>query len=698
MQVNLEKIAQELNLNILQVENCLKLIEEGNTVAFIARYRKEQTNNLNEDQIRIIYESYQYQEKLVKRKDEIKKLIQQRATLTAELISQIDAATKLVELEDIFSPYKEKRNTRASKAIAAGLDKLSQQILENQKINDLTSFYHSDYPTDDEVLQGASDIIAEMVADDTYNRNLIRSNFEKHALIKVKLKKNAQDEKLNYKLYYNYINKINQLKNYQILAINRAEKEGILSVNFDFKIEFLVKRILSRMIKTKHLHFQLIKLAIEDGLNRLLIPQIENEVWKNYLEQAFEASIDLFSTNLQQLLLKSPIKNKVIMALDPGIRTGCKLAIIDANNQVLYLDVLHLVNNKNLKQTLTKIIGLLDKYQVDIIAIGNGTASRETEQIIANLIKNNELNQKYLIVSEVGASIYSVSKLAQEEFPYLDATLRSAISIGRRVIDPLSELIKIDAKSIGVGQYQHDVPQKRLKERLDFVVETVVNRVGVNVNNASLVLLQHISGLNKKIAQAIIDYRESNGKITSRDEILKIKGIGTKTYQQAIGFLRIIDGKNILDAYSIHPENYSLVYKILNDLNLNLPLKEKLLVDINLLAEKYQKSEILIEDLINSLNNATRDYREDFDKPLLRSDILEFKDVKIGDVLQGTVTNITDFGVFVDIGLKNDALIHISNLKNNHMHPSEIVSLNSIVKVEISGIEEDRQKLQLRLL
>lgn len=702
----IKSIALKLKIKVEQVENTLKLLEEGNTVPFIARYRKELTQGLDEEQIREINEAYEYQVNLAKRKEDVKRLIETQGKLTAELIAEIDAATRLVEVDDIYAPYQQKRKTRASVAIKAGLLPITESLLEMPDefdFSQLENYISEDYPTIDAIKQGISDIIAEKVSDDTMLRGRMRKEIANYGIIQTKLKKNAVDEKFVYKLYYEHSEKIKDIAPHRIMAIDRGEKEKILTVSLSFDNQLIESVAFTKWASNKKSNtFLLIQTAILDGLNRLLYPSIEREIRNELSEKAHEKSIDVFSLNLEKLLLQAPIKNKWILGLDPAYRTGCKLAVINDVNKVEAISVIYPHQPVNKKvEAENEVLRLLKKYPVQIIAIGNGTASRESEQFIAELIRKHNLSIQYTIVSEAGASVYSASPLAKSEFPELSVEQRSAISIGRRVSDPLSELIKIDPKSIGVGQYQHDLPQKRLTQRLDFAVEKVVNKVGVDINLASITLLEHISGLSKKAAQSIVEYREENGKIKNRSEIKKIPKIGPKTYQQAIGFLRVQESEVKFDSTSIHPESYTVANDILNYLGISdfFNEKEKLKdLDIEQLAQAVNSDIYTVGDILKAFELGTRDYREEYDAPLLKSSVTTMEDLKEGEILEGVVRNVVDFGAFVDIGIKNDGLIHITKFNKRIKHPSQIVSVGDIVEVEVSKIDTEKEKVQLRYL
>lgn len=703
----IKNIALQLNIKETQITNTLNLLSEGNTVPFIARYRKEITGGLDEEIIRIIDETYQYQLNLSKRKEDVKRLIAVQDKLTDELRDAIDQCEKLIEVEDLYRPYQQKRKTRASKAINAGLKPLAEIILNNEIINDseIELYICDEYDTLENVMQGVKDIIAEIVSDDANIRARVRKEMYEYGVIETKIKKDADDPQKIYALYYDKQEKIKTIAPHRIMAINRGENEKILNVKILFNNEIVENIAFNKTIKYRHSNkINDIKEAILDGLTRLVYPSVEREVRNELTEIAHEKSIDIFSLNLEKLLLQPPLKNKMILGVDPAYRTGCKLAVIDEVSKLIDISVIYPHPPINKVSEAKKIIlDILKKYPIEIIAIGNGTASRETEKFIADVINENQLSVQFTIVSEAGASVYSASTLAKEEFPALSVEQRSAISIARRVIDPLSELIKIDPKSIGVGQYQHDLPEKRLTQRLDFTVEKAVNKVGVNINQASAKLLQNVSGLSASAANSIVKYREEKGKIQNRSEIKKIPKIGAKTYTQAIGFLRVLDSNNCLDATSIHPESYTLANQILAHFNINDIFNKdetKILKTANIheLAKHYNSDVYTIQDIINAIINGLRDYREQFDAPILKSSILTIQDLKLNDILQGVVRNVVDFGSFIDIGLKNDALIHISKFNKRIKHPSEIVSVGDIIEVEIIDIDLEKNKVSLKFI
>lgn len=707
------EIAVELNVKENQVESVLKLLEDGNTVPFIARYRKEMTGALDEEQIRSINEVYEYQVNLLKRKEDVIRLIDEKGMLTEELKNEILKCVKLVEVEDLYRPYKEKKKTKATEAIANGLEPFAKIIMSfplNIDLNEKAKEFITDKVlTEEEAIQGAKYIIAEWISDNASYRKYIRNNIFNFGTITSKLKKKAEDEGMIYKMYYDYSEKIKFAKPHRILAINRGEKEGILLVNIDINTEHIMNFLEKKNIKRQDSPCAIVvKEAIEDSYKRLIFPSIEREIRGDLKEEAEEGAIDIFGKNLEKLLLTPPMKDKIVLGFDPAFRTGCKLAVIDTTSKVINISKIYPHEPQNKWDEAKRIIKqLIDTFNVDIIACGNGTASRESEKLIAEVCKEyTKRKVEYIIVSEAGASVYSASKLAISEFPDLHVEERSAISIGRRLQDPLSELVKIDPKSIGVGQYQHDVNQKRLNESLDFVVEKSVNLVGVNVNTASPSILKYISGLTKTNIDKIVKYREEYGKIMTREELLKKKVLSAKAYEQSIGFMRVIDGKNFLDKTPIHPESYDATLKLLDSVNMSVKdigtNRLNILLD-NIDIEKYSKENnvdtFTLEDIIKCLKQPNRDFRDDFEKPLLKSDILDIKDLKVGMELQGTVRNVVDFGAFIDIGLHDDGLAHISKLTKEYIkHPLEVLNVGDIVTCYVDKIDLERQKVNLTLI
>ena len=707
------QIAIELNVKEKQVESVLKLLEEGNTVPFIARYRKEATGALDEEQIRSINEVYEYQVNLLKRKEDVIRLIDEKGMLTDSLKEEIMKCTKLVEVEDLYRPYKEKKKTKATEAIANGLEPLAKIIMsfpKNIDINDVASSYINEkVKSVEEALLGAKYIIAEWISDNASYRKYIRNNIFNFGTITSKLKKKAEDDGQVYKMYYDYKEKIKYAKEHRILAINRGEKEGILSVSVDVDTEHIMNFLEKKIIKNeKSPVVELVKEAIVDSYKRLIFPSIEREIRGELKEEAEEGAIEVFSKNLEKLLLTPPIKDKIVLGFDPAFRTGCKLAVIDKTSKVLSISKIYPHEPQNKWNEAKDIIKkLISKYNIDIIAVGNGTASRESEKLVSEVCTEyKDKKVEYIIVSEAGASVYSASKLAINEFPDLHVEERSAISIGRRLQDPLSELVKIDPKSIGVGQYQHDVNQKRLNESLDFVVEKSVNLVGVNINTASPSILKYVSGMTKTNIDKLLKYRDTNGKINSREELINNKVLTPKAYEQSIGFMRIIDGKNLLDKTPIHPESYDKALKLVSDIGMTLNDigTEEFNLKLNgLNLEKYASENNIdvftLEDIIKCLKQPNRDYRDDFVKPLLKSNVLNIEDLKVGMELEGTVRNVVDFGAFIDIGLHDDGLVHISKLTKDYIkHPMEVVNVGEIVTCYVDKVDLERNKVSLSLI
>lgn len=711
----IEEISESLKITPKQVEETLKLLMDGNTIPFIARYRKEVTGNLDEELIRSINEVYEYQVNLLKRKEDVIRLIDEKGLMTDDLKTKIMNCEKLVEIEDLYRPYKEKKKTKATEAIKNGLEPLAKMIMScplKGSIADMASKFINENVKDVEnAVMGAEYIIAEWISDNAYYRKYIRNNMYRNGIIKSSIKKNATDENKIYEMYYNYEESVSRIKPHRILAINRGEKENILSVKIDIDKEQIISFLESKCIKSNESFCApLIKDAILDSYKRLIFPSVEREVRSDLTEKGEIAAIDNFGKNLECLLLTPPMKEKVVLAFDPGYVNGCKLAIIDKTGKYLDSTVIKPFLNSNSEERIKSckdiVVKLIKKYNVDIIAIGNGTASRESEKFCAEMIKEYKLDCKYVIVSEAGASIYSASNIAIEEFPDLAVEKRSAVSIGRRLQDPLAELVKVPPEGIGVGLYQHDVSSKKLSESLDFVVSKAVNSVGVNINTASPSLLKYVSGINKKNIEKIINYREENGRINSREEIKKKKLLSDKVYEQAIGFLRITEGSNILDETSIHPESYEIALKLLKELDCSLKdvgsqkLIDKLAnIDINIYKDNLNTDIYTLEDVISSLKKPNRDPRDEMPQPILKSDVLNIEDLSIGMKLQGTVRNVVDFGAFIDIGLHNDGLVHISKISNEYIkHPSDVLSVGDIVDCYVEEIFKDKEKVALSLL
>lgn len=710
-EVIIEQIAQEQGITKKQVETVLELLKEGNTIPFIARYRKEKTNALDEEQIRKINEVYEYQLNLLARKEDVIRLIDEKQMLTEELRENIMKCSRLVEVEDLYRPFKEKKKTKATEAIALGLEPLAKIIMSfptKGDLNTLTSkFINDKVKTPEEAIKNASYIIAEWISDNASYRKFIRDFIYKNGTVITKKKKNAVDEKNTYEMYYEYSETVKYIKPHRIMAINRAEKEGVISVNIDYDNDKIIEYLEKRIIKNKESYVtEIVKESIKDSLKRLILPSVEREIRADLKEKAGITAIDNFSSNVEHLLLTPPIKEKVVLGYDPAFRTGCKLAVLDKTGKPLEIAVIYPTEPHNkIEESKKKVLELIDKYNVDVIAIGNGTASRESEAFIADTIKDCKRKVEYIIVSEAGASVYSASKLAISEFPDLTVEKRSAISIGRRLQDSLSELVKIDPKSIGVGLYQHDVTPKKLDESLDFVVSKAVNSVGVNINTASRSLLTYVSGLNKKSIDEILNSRDKLGKFETREDVRKLKSMTPKVYEQAIGFMRIIDGKNPLDRTSIHPESYDAAKKLLDIMGFSVndigseKLKSSLNIDIDEYSKKLGIDKYTLKDIIDSLASPERDPRDEMPKPILRSDVLHIEDLHVGDKLQGTVRNVVDFGLFIDIGLHDDGLAHISKLSKNYIkHPSELFSVGDIVDCYVDSINAEKGKINLSLL
>lgn len=705
----IKQIALELNIRIEQVKSTLKMLEDGNTIPFIARYRKEVTGNLDEEQIRSISEVYEYQVNLLKRKEDVIRLIDEKGLLTDKIKTEVMNASKLVEVEDLYRPYKEKKKTKATEAIKNGLEGLAKIILSFPKeLYAVDKFLNDNVKTKEDAIEGAKYIIAEYISDNAYYRKWIRNDIYNNSKIVTKKKKNAVDEKKVYEMYYDYSEDVKYIKPHRVLAINRGEKEGVLSVSLEYNKEYIYNYLEKKLIKDENSECAVyVKDAIVDSYKRLIGPSVEREIRSELTEKSEEGAIEVFAKNLENYLLTPPMKDKMILGLDPAYRTGCKLAVIDYTGQMLDIKVIYPHEPKNDFEGSKKIVlDLIDKYNIDIIAIGNGTASRESETFIANVIKDAKRSVSYIIVNEAGASVYSASKLAIEEFPNLHVEERSAISIARRLQDPLSELVKIDSKSIGVGQYQHDVKEKNLNEALDFVVSKSVNNVGVNINTASASILKYISGLTKKSIEKIIDFRNKHGRFNSRNELIDNKILSAKAYEQSIGFMRVLDGSNPLDKTSIHPESYNKTTKLLESICMNydsLGTEELISKLDNINIDDYSKKLGIdiytLEDIINSLKKPNRDPRDDFDKPILKSDVLHIEDLKKGMELEGTVRNVVDFGAFIDIGIKNDGLVHISKITDRYIkHPSEVLSVGDIVTCYVDEVFLDKGKVALSLI
>lgn len=711
-----EQVAKELGLSPAQITNTMQLLDEGATIPFIARYRKEVTNNLDEIEIGKILETVTYQRNLEKRKEEVIRLIEEQGKLTDEIVKSVSLATKLQEVEDIYFPYRKKRKTKADTAKERGLEPLANYMLEAPSNEDVIEkareFITEEVPSVEEAVEGAMLILAQNISETPTYREQIREIMLTKGIITTKESKKARelDIKKVYSDYYQYNEPISKMPSHRILAVNRGENEEVLSVSIGFEdeIRIRVERVILKDFKNKNLQDTYQKIVV-DALDRLILPSIEREVRNILTDKAEEEAIKVFKENLKNLLMQAPLKEKSILALDPGYRTGCKVAIIDKNGFYIGNDVFFLVADmhtpKQLETAEKKIVDYVKKYNIDIIVIGNGTASRETESFVADVIRKNNLNTKYLIANEAGASIYSASKIAAEEFPDLDVTVRGAISIGRRIQDPLAELVKIDPKSIGVGMYQHDVNQGKLDESLDAVIAYVVNSVGANLNTASWALLSHISGIKKNMAKNIVDYRKENGNFKNRKELLKVKGIGAKAYEQMAGFLVIVDGENVLDNTIIHPESYHIAIELLAESGLTV---DEYGADLNVAREKLKGFDYAkfakekeygaetVKDIYEALIRDRRDPRDSFEKPLLKSDILKIENLQPGMEIEGTVRNVVKFGAFIDIGLKNDALLHISEISNKFIDdPSKVLSVGQIIKVRIKDIDKERERVGL---
>ncbi len=709
----IKEISLNLNIKNSQVESVLKLLEEGNTIPFIARYRKETTGALDEEQIRSINEVYMYQVNLLKRKEDVIRLIDEKGLMTDELKEKIMSATKLVEVEDLYRPYKEKKKTKATEAIKNGLEPLAKMIMSfptTGSIDNLVSkFINENVKTKEDAIEGAGYIIAEYISDNASFRKWIRSYVYRNGILISRVKKENPDEKKLYEMYYDYNERVNSIKPHRVLAVNRAEDEKVLTVSIDVNNEEIISFLESKVIKNKNSFVtEIVENAIKDSYKRLIYPSIEREIRSDLTDKANIAAIDNFSKNLEALLLQPPIKEKNVLGFDPGYSNGCKLAVVDKTGKYLTSTVIKpfMSSNNALEQSKQILINLINTYDIDIIAIGNGTASRESEALVVEIIKGLNKKIEYIIVSEAGASIYSTEKVAQEEFPNLSPNERSAVSIGRRLQDPLAELVKIPPEGIGVGLYQHDVPQKDLKESLDFVVSKAVNSVGVNINTASPSLLKYVSGITKKNIDKLIEYRDSKGRINSRLEIKKAKLLSDKVYEQAIGFLRITEGDNILDVTDIHPESYEVTLKLLDKLGMTIKdigtdeLISKIeKIDITSMASDIGTDYYTLEDITKSLMKPNRDPRDEMPKPILKSDILHVEDLCVGMKLQGTVRNVVDFGAFIDIGLHNDGLIHISKMTTKYIkHPSEVLSVGDIIDCYVIDVNIEKEKVSLSLL
>ena len=707
-------IAHELGVKEFQVQNTIKLIDDGNTIPFIARYRKEATGGLSDEVLRNLNDRLTYLRNLNKRKEEISKSIEEQGKMTDELKIQIENAITLSEVEDIYRPYKQKKRTRASIAKEKGLEPLATIIYlqtDKRPVLEIAKEFINEEKgvnNEEEALTGAKDIIAENISDVAEYRKRIKQMCYREGLIKTKA--TNDEEKSSYEMYYDFSEKINRIPSHRILAINRGEKEDFLKVKLEKPEDTIINYIENDIIKGNTEFTDILKETINDSFKRLIEPSIDREIRSDLTEKAEEQAIKVFGKNAKQLLLGSPIKGQTVMGFDPAYRTGCKIAVIDETGKVLDTATIYPTAPQNdVENSKKTLLDLIKKDNINIIAIGNGTASRESEQFVSDVIKEASKDVNYVIVSEAGASVYSASKLATEEYPDINVSIRGAISIARRLQDPLAELVKIDPKSIGVGQYQHDVNQKRLSESLSGVVEDSVNSVGVDVNTATPSLLTYVSGLNNSISKNIVKYRDENGKFKNRKELLKVAKLGKSAYEQCAGFIRIYDGDNPLEVTAVHPESYEIAENLLKEIGCKKQdlrdkeglktIKEKLAnINIKETSKKLNTSEITLKDIIEELSKPGRDPREDMPKQILRSDVLKFEDLKEGMVLNGTVRNVIDFGAFVDIGVKHDGLVHISEMSNNYVkNPSEIVSVGDIVKVKVIGIDNEKQKVKLSM-
>ena len=694
-----------------QIKTVLELLEDKNTVPFIARYRKELTGGLDEVEIKQIENEYTYALNLHNRKEEVIRLIDEQGLLTEDLKNDILKQTKLQRIEDLYRPFKKKKKTRATEAKRKGLEPLAKWILEGTSNIDLveeaSKYITEEVTSHEDAIKGAQDIIAEMISDEPKYRKYILNSVERQGKLVTEKKKKAEDEKNIFEMYYTYEEPIKKIVPHRVLAINRGESEGILKVGFEIDTASLESYLTTQFVKKEHKHIEVIKEAIQDSLKRLILPSIEREIRSELTQKAEEHAIEIFSENLKNLLLQAPLKGKKILGLDPAYRTGCKLAVINEYGSFVDKNVIYPHPPVSKTDQAEKIfVDMIKKHNIELVAIGNGTASRESEQFVAEMIKKHDLPCQFVIVNEAGASVYSASDIAREEFPDFKVEERSAVSIGRRVQDPLSELVKIDPKSIGVGQYQHDVNQKALNETLKFVVETAVNQVGVDVNTASPSLLSYVSGLSNTVANNIIKFREEKGVITHHSEIAKVPRLGNKTFEQSIGFLRILDGSEPLDKTAIHPESYEAAYALIQYIGLqkedigSAVLKEKLnKLGIQDTSETLNIGIPTLEDIIASLIAPLRDPRDEFETPILKSDVLSMEDLKPNMALSGTVRNVVDFGAFVDIGVKQDGLVHISKLSKGYVkHPMNIVSVGDIVDVWVLDVNQEKQKVSLTMI
>ena len=707
----IKTLADEFKIKTGQVENTVKLIDEGNTIPFIARYRKEMTGSLDDVILRELNDRLNYLRNLDEKREQVRNLIAEQEKLTDEINAALDKAVTVTEIDDIYRPFRPKRRTRATIAKEKGLEPFANEIMMQltkeavEKIAEKYIYAEKEVNTIEDAIEGAKDIIAEMVSDDADYRALIRRLTFNEGLIVTK----ATDEEAEsvYEMYYDYSEPVKKIPGHRVLAINRGEKEKVLNVRLEAPTQNILKAVENKIIRDNKYTENILKEAIEDSYKRLIAPAVEREIRNEITEKAEESAIKVFGENLKQLLLQPPIKDKVVLALDPGYRTGCKVAVVDGTGKVLDTGVIYPVPPHNKVEQAEKIIkNMIEKHNVDIIAIGNGTASRETEMFVVNLIKKLDREVLYIIVNEAGASVYSASKLGSEEFPDFDVALRSAVSLGRRLQDPLAELVKIEPKSIGVGQYQHDMNQKRLGEALGGVVESCVNSVGVDLNTASPSLLSYVSGINNSIAKNILAYREENGKFKNRKELLKVSKLGPKAFEQCAGFLRITDGDNALDNTGVHPESYKAAEALIEKCGFSAGdikkggIKEigKSVGNLEKMAKELKIGVPTLQDIIKELEKPGRDPRDEMPKPILKSDVLSIEDLKEGMVLKGTVRNVIDFGVFVDIGVHQDGLVHISEICDRYIkHPLEVVSVGDIVDVKVLGVDVKKHRISLSM-
>lgn len=714
----LQIISDELNVKYHQVENAVKLIDDGNTIPFIARYRKEVTGGLSDEDLRTLYDRLNYLRNLETRKEEVRKSIEEQGKLTEEIINSLQNAKILAEVEDIYRPYKQKKRTRATIAKEKGLDPLSEAIINQDNkisIEEIAEKFidpEKGVETIEDAIAGAKDIIAENISDNpTYRKEIKRYCYRDGVVLTEANTKDEKEENSTYQMYFDFNEKVNRIPSHRILAINRAEKENAIKLKIQKPEENIIDFMERDIIKDKNSKYaEILEDTVEDSFKRLIEPSVEREIRSDLTEKAEEKAIKVFGQNAKQLLMGAPLKGLTVMGFDPAYRTGCKIAVIDETGKLLATTTVYPTEPQNkIEESKKELKALIKKYNINMIAIGNGTASRESEKFVADMISEIDQEVYYTIVSEAGASVYSASKLATEEYPDINVSLRGAISIARRLQDPLAELVKIDPKAIGVGQYQHDVNQKRLAESLAGVVEDAVNEVGVDVNTATPSLLSYVSGINKTIANNIVKYRDENGKITERKELLKVPKLGKVAFEQCAGFIRIFDGKNPLEITAVHPESYEKAEQLLENIgykkedlkdaeklkNIKLKLNS---VNIKETAKQLDIGEMTLKDIIDELSKPGRDPRDEMPKPILRSDVLKFEDLKEGMILNGTVRNVIDFGAFVDIGVKHDGLVHISELSENYVkNPADIVSIGDIVKVKVIKIDNERQKVSLSM-